>query len=276
MEFWQAPGRRKIFNTTLNDWKNNSVDDSSIVSMALLKFIKDNPDISVEDYEIYFDNFLSEFKQELDLNRNIPLNASENKSDRHLFRTLLFIGFIKVSSSNISDKIKKSDKLNITESGENFLSHIQNENFSDALYVLIMNLIETKYKNKATVDVKFDLYPFLIIFKLFFFKHSNGFIPRMMFKTDIPFIINEDDFYSCLDKLNDDCYIFSLKYIKSNSLLHCGYANSHFKWDQWIISSLLDLGILEEEDDNIILSNTKKEFIQNEIEKKSINELFQN
>lgn len=274
-KFWQAPGRSELFNTYLSDWKVDLEKDTSKKTIAVLKFINDNPDIRVSDFNKFFLNFLEDFKKNLNLNEEISFKEGE-KANSHLFKVLLFIGFIQVTNQDKLTKTKSADKLNMTDEGKLFFKEFKNENFDDALNILLERLFKTKYPNKATYKVKLESYPFLLMFKLLSENNPHhGVIPRKMFITDVPFIKNKIDLDNCLEKLNDECYLNYLDELKINSLLDYGYKENHKKWNMWVISSLIDLGILEEHGGYIILSNYKKQFIQDFVDKITYEECFQ-
>lgn len=279
--FWQAPGRSKLFNTPLKYWDVSSIKNkSSIRSIAVLKFINDNPGISVKSFKDYFIDYFNEFEQSLNLNSTIELSFNKKKADPHFFKVLLFCNFISVDSEDDFSVTKKftntknNDKLYITVQGKMFLDELKEKNYDNALNIYLNNLFKVKYPNKATYKVNLEIYPFLIMFKLLSENNDyNGLIPRKLFITDIPFI-TKDNYNNILEKLTDNCYLLTLEHM-NNKIIDEDYKDNHKKWNMWVVSSLIDLGILEEHHGYIKLSNYKKQFIQNKVDSMSYEDMFE-
>ncbi|MDR0912045.1 MAG: HNH endonuclease [Methanobrevibacter sp.] len=229
--FWQAPGNGRPFDSKLNDWKSG---DMSSRTIGVLKFLETKGSISKSLFEEKIGEYLDEnFAHE------------ENKSLKtHFYRPLEFIGFIR----NIGDTVSISTR------GKNFLKEIEAENYDKALKFFILQLLETKYPNSATKNVKLSLFPFSILFKMLLNKPIN----KKLFENRIPFINSLDDVNNFYSNVYD------------NSLIK----HSHKKFNSWVISSLIVLGILERDNKKIWVGEKYKSFIKNFLNNVSYEDLF--
>ncbi|MDR1819360.1 MAG: HNH endonuclease [Methanobrevibacter sp.] len=169
----------------------------------------------------------------------------ENQSLKtHFYRPLEFVGFIR----NIENDVSLSTR------GKNFLTEIGNENYEKALKFYILQLLETKYPNSATEKVKLSLFPFSILFKLLL----DNQIDKKWLINKIPFINNSNDVYN-----------ISINNYDKSMIKH-----SHEKFNSWVISSLVALGILNKDEKYITISETYKPYISSFLENLSYEDMF--
>ena len=172
-------------------------------------------------------------------------DCEENDScTEHFYRPLLFVGLIRLYNNSLSLSID----------GRNFLLNFDNGNYDEMYKSLILQLLKTRYPNIATKDVKLHLFPFRIMFKLII--NNGNKIKRELFRTEIPYITDITD-------------------VAPNVLFMKNY-ESYAKWDAWVISSLISIGILSERDEFVSISDKYYDYIYTYISVMSYEEMFFN
>ena len=157
---------------------------------------------------------------------------------KHFYRPLEFLGMIH----------NDNDELSLTFVGKKFLKEIEEGCYENATDIYLKQLINSSYPNTATKHIKLSLYPYKIIFKLLL----NEPIKIEWFRTKIPYIKNIGDLHN-IENINNEPYE---------------------KWVSWVIKYLVIWGVLEKEEDYIILTDYKKEFIAAELENVTYEDCF--
>lgn len=223
---WLGPGGNKPFDSLLSDWKKSIFSKRSI---CVLKYIKNHSPISIEEYDANIINYLIENGV-----------GSEGLNETHTYGPLLFVNFIS----------KDNRKLEITESGINFLNNINNEKFENATENYLDGLFHANFETDATKNIEISAFPVQIMFKLLYDKKL---IPLFMFQTHIQFIKDYSDLVVCLGLLDDDCffkYIQELKdFNKENEVKFKSIYNKFAtdKWKSYIIGCLVALEIFDKD-----------------------------
>ncbi|WP_405276684.1 HNH endonuclease [Methanobrevibacter sp.] len=252
---WQAPGNGRLFDSRLKDWENNLMSQRCV---GVLQFLEDNPLIEKELFEVEIAPYL---ERRFGHQPNDSIKA-------HFYRPLEFIGFMR----------NMDDLLSLSIDGKNFLNAMLDEDYDSALESYVLQLLKASYPNHATDDIDLALFPFRIMFKLLS-KNSphNGEVPKKMFYTDIPFIINLSDINPLLNKLSDTHYLYylehsSLKDLKLNS------KNFYEKWYIWVVASLREMNIVEEtgrkSNSTVRLASPIDEFIEGIVDKMHYEDMF--
>jgi 5-methylcytosine-specific restriction protein A len=232
---WQAPGNGKIFDKSLGE---QSYMNSR--SIGVLKYIYKHKKVSQ-----------AQFEREIKLYLQESTVYVENKSTpAHFFRPLLFLGFIKMSKSKI---------IELTLEGDKFLLHYENKNYRQCKKYILNQLDNSKYPNIATKDVKVQLYPFRILFKLLL--ESNDGIDADFIKTRLVYIESIDDLS---------------KYIKSKNLNDIQQYDSYDKFYTWVINSLVNIEVLKKENKNYFIADDIYDNVQTLYENLEYSDLFFN
>ena len=144
-----STGNGKIFDDILgsNSYMNKR-------TICVLTYIQKNPKISQKKFEL-------EIKDYLISCANYVTNDSLAS---HFYRPLLFMGFIQQH---------KNSALELTIEGVKFLDAYKDKDFIKCKLYILNQLDNTKYPNKATKDIKLQLFPFRILFKLLL-VNKNG------------------------------------------------------------------------------------------------------
>lgn len=93
---WQAPGNGKIFDKPLGEQSYMNTR-----SIGVLKYISKKRKVSQSEFDREIKNYLEE---------KTTYTTNESTSS-HFFRPLLFLGFIKISSSKIIELTLEGDKF---------------------------------------------------------------------------------------------------------------------------------------------------------------------
>ena len=158
---------------------------------------------------------------------------------KHFYRPLEFIGFIRNDEGYLSLSID----------GRNFLKEIHNQNYDKAIDYYILQLLKASYPNTATPKIYLNLFPFRVIFKLLLEKP----IPLNWFYTKIPYIKTYEDYLN-IENINEESYE---------------------KWKTWVLHYLKIWNIIEkDENENIVLTDYKKEFIKSLLDHMNIKDMF--
>lgn len=156
-------------------------DEVSRRSIGVLEFIQEkNPT------KTYFEeNIKSYLENKYDLPKNNSLAS-------HFYRPLEFVGLI----------FWNDDRMYLSIDGKNFLKNIREEKYQEAYISYILQLLKTKYPNTATKDVKLNLFPYRIMFKLLLEKDN---IEQDDFRYKIPYIKSMEDINN-YDNINGSSY----------------------------------------------------------------------
>ena len=210
-DFWQAPGNGKGFDSYLGD--NSKMNNRTI---GVLSYIKEKSKV---DGFVNESQFKNEIKDYLLQNFNENPNAS---LDTHFYRPALFYGFL---------HINKNRKLSLSIEGNLFLNSYAKQDYLECRKLIINQLDNTSYPNKATKNIKeLKLFPFRILFKLLL---DNETLHSHFVCTKLVHI-----------KLHSDLS----QYEKSKNLDNISTFNEgsskFLKFNTWVLNSLVDLNIL--------------------------------
>lgn len=210
-DFWQAPGNGKGFDSSLGN--NSKMNNRTI---GVLSYIKEK---SIET------GFVSqvEFKNEIKayLQQNFDENPNESLGT-HFYRPALFYGFL---------HINKNNNLSLSIEGNLFLTSYKNREYSECKKLVINQLDNTTYPNKATEKIKtLKLFPFRILFKLLLDKQTlkSSFISNTLVHI----------------KQHNDLISYETTKNLNNIASYSEKSSKYLKFNTWIINSLVDLNIL--------------------------------
>ena len=158
---WLGPGANKPFDSIMSDWKNSKLTKRSI---CVLKYIKEHSPMNMNEYD---DNIIQYLKD-----NGV---GSDNLTKKHTYGHFLFVNLIS----------KNEGKLEITESGLNFLNCIDTEKYEKATEIYLDQLFDANFETDATKDIEIRAFPVQIMFKLLY---DIEIIPLFMFQTHIQFI----------------------------------------------------------------------------------------
>ncbi len=212
---WQVPGNGNPFDSILENWDKREMSQRSI---GVLEYINDKKSVSKTDFEENIKAYLKDKYNHIE-NESIPA---------HFYRPLEFIGLVRNFNNNLS----------ISIDGKNFLNSIYKKEYEKALDYYILQLFKAKYPNTATDNVKLNLFPFRIIFKLLLDYDK---LSEKDFLDKIPYIKSIDD-------------IYNYKTYNENNEKYC-------KWKTWVLSYLIKWNILSCENGYIFISPYKKDYI---------------
>ena len=220
---WLGPGGNKPFNSLISDWKNNKLSKRSI---CVLKYIEEHSPIHIDEYD---DNIIQYLKDNE--------VGSNHLNKKHTYAPFLFVNFI----SN------DGERLEITESGIDFLSNVNNGKFEKATEIYLDQLFNANFETDATKDIEIRAFPVQIMFKLLYDKEI---IPLFMFQTHIQYINDYSDLIKCFFLLDEDCffeYIWELEkfYYEDGDKFKSIYKLGTEKWKSYVIGCLLALGIFD-------------------------------
>ena len=202
---WQAPGNGKIFDAPLGE--------SSYMNtrtLSVLHYIASKQRVSQSQFEL-------EIKEYLEKNTEYENN---NSTPAHFYRPLLFLGFIKMSESKM---------IELTLEGDKFLYFYEQKNYLKCKKYILNQLDNTKYPNLATKDIKLQLFPFRILFKILLDEGNRG-LSKEFIKEQLVYLKESDElvFYGATQEL-------------SKIQKH----NEYDKFYTWVINSLVNIGILK-------------------------------
>jgi 5-methylcytosine-specific restriction protein A len=212
---WQAPGNGKIFDKPLGE---RSYMNSRTISV--LKFIAKKVKVSQAVFEL-------EIKAYLEANTEYEENDS---TPAHFFRPLLFLGFLKISSSRV---------LELTLEGDKFLHFYEKEDFAKCKKYILNQLDNSKYPSVATKDIKLQLFPFRILFKLLLSERENGLSSKFI-KEQLVYL-----------KYYDDIVLYE----KSKDLEKIAKDKEYDKFYTWVVNSLVNIEILQKRGGNYFIAD---------------------
>ena len=141
---WLGPGANKPFDSIMSDWKNSKLTKRSI---CVLKYIKEHSPMNMNEYD---DNIIQYLKD-----NGV---GSDNLTKKHTYGHFLFVNLI----------LKNEGKLEITESGLNFLNCIDTEKYEKATEIYLDQLFDANFETDATKDIEIRAFPVQIMFKLLY------------------------------------------------------------------------------------------------------------
>ncbi len=210
--FWQAPGNGKGFDSFLGD--NSKMNNRTI---GVLSYIKEKSEI---------EGFVSESRFDDDIKDYLLDNFNENPNDSlgtHFYKPALFYGFI----------IRNKDyNLSLSIEGNLFLKYYNQGNFQECKKLIINQLDDTTYPNAATPKVKkLKLFPFRILFKLLL---ENKYIKSNFISEKLVHIKKYEDLKE-YEKTKD---------INKIKRFDVSGSSKYYKFNTWVINSLVSLEIL--------------------------------
>ena len=205
---WQAPGNGKGFDAKLG--VSSKMNNRTIGSML---YIKENSKNS---------GFVTQEQFVKDIKGYLFFKFGENPNfslDTHFYKPALFYGFI--------DR-DENYNLHLSIEGNLFINSYTDGDFEQAKKIIINQLDNTSYPNKATTRVKgLKLFPFRILFKLLL---ENTTLTSTFMKEKLIYIYG-------LNSLGN--------YQKSYNIDNINSYKVYDKFTTWVINSLVDLGILD-------------------------------
>ena len=202
---WQAPGNGKIFDKPLGE--SSYMNTRSIY---VLKYIAQKKKVSQAVFELEIKDFL---KEQTEYKEN-------NSTPAHFFRPLLFLGFLKVSSSNV---------IELTLEGDKFLYFYEKEDYLKCKKYILNQLDNSTYPNRATKEIKLQLFPFRILFKLLLNEKERG-LSKEFIREQLVYLKEYDDLV-LYEKYQDTQKIAKKEY--------------YDKFYTWVVNSLVNIEILK-------------------------------
>ena len=233
---WQAPGNGKIFDKPLGE---SSYMNSRTITV--LKYISSKSKVSQSEFEREIKTYLA-VHTEYEKNDSTPA---------HFFRPLLFLGFLKISSSKV---------LELTIEGDKFLYFYEEKDYAKCKKYILNQLDNSKYPSIATKDVKLQLFPFRILFKLLLFEHENG-LSREFIKEQLIYLKSYDDV---------------VLYEKSKNLKKIAKDIEYDKFYTWVINSLVNIEVLQVKNAHYFLADDIYEHVKGLYKNLSFESLFFN
>lgn len=233
---WQAPGNGKIFDKPLGEpsYMNSR-------TIAVLHYIQSKKRVSQSEFEL-------EIKSYLEANTEYVEN---NSTPAHFFRPLLFLSFIKQNA----DKV-----LELTLEGDKFLYFYEKKEYKKCKKYILNQLDNSTYPNIATKDIKLQLFPFRILFKLLLSENEKG-LSKEFIREQLVYIREYDDL---------------VLYEKSRETLKIQKREDYDKFYTWVINSLVNIEILKRQDGYYFISDDIYEDVKGLYEKLSFESLFFN
>ena len=212
---WQAPGNGKIFDAPLGE---ESYMNSRTISV--LKYISINKQVTQSQFEREIKEYLQKHTQ----------YRENNSTPAHFFRPLLFLGFIRMSSSKMID---------LTLEGEKFLFYYEAADYKQCKKFILNQLDNTKYPNIGTKNIKLQLFPFRILFKILLNEGVKG-LNKSFIKEQMIYIRE----YSDIVLYEQDGNIEKIKRFEE-----------YDKFYTWVINALVDIDILKREEEHYFIAD---------------------
>ncbi|QSZ42896.1 hypothetical protein GJV85_12515 [Sulfurimonas aquatica] len=216
---WQAPGNAKVFDAPLGQGSYMNTR-----SIHVLKYIQEKKKVSQSMFEREIKAYLQD-STEYEKNKSTPA---------HFFRPLLFLGFIKISSSKL---------IELTLEGDKFLHFYELGEYVKCKKYVLNQLDNTKYPNLGTQKIKLQLFPFRILFKLLLLEKERGLSKEFLIKQ-LVYLREYDDL---------------ALYLKEKSLEKIQKELPYDKFYTWVINSLVDIGILKKEKNYFVAEDIYEE-----------------
>jgi len=233
---WQAPGNGKIFDKPLGE---SSYMNSR--ALGVLKFIKAKVRVSQAEFEREIKNYLqmsSEYKE----NSSTPA---------HFFRPLLFLGFIKISSMKV---------LELTLEGDKFLHFYELGDYKKCKKYILNQLDNSRYPNRATKDIKLQLFPFRILFKMLLSENEKG-LSKEFIREQLVYLSTYDDL---------------ALYEKTKKIEKIQKKDDYDKFYTWVVNSLVNIEILKRQQGSYFIADDIYENVENLYKNISFKSLFFN
>jgi len=233
---WQAPGNGKIFDKPLGEssYMNNR-------TIYVLKYISAKKRVSQSTFDLEIKAYLeatTEYKE-------------NNSTPSHFFRPLLFLGFLKMSSSKI---------IELTLEGDKFLHFYDLGEYTKCKKYILNQLDNSKYPNLGTKDIKLQLFPFRIFFKLLLTHKKEG-LSKKFLKEQLIYIREYDDL---------------ALYLKNHDLEMIKKDKEYDKFYTWMINSLLSIEILQSKNGNYFIADDIVDTVEGLYESLRYDSLFFN
>ena len=230
---WQAPGNGKIFDAPLG-----SDSYMNTRSINVLKYISDKKKVSQAEFDREIKNYLKQHS-----------NYEENNSTpSHFFRPLLFLGFLRMSSSKM---------ISLTLEGDKFLFFYEQKNYKECKKYILNQLDNCKYPNDGTKDIKLQLFPFRVLFKLML-ENQDG-ITKEFIRKQLVYV-----------KEYSDIALYEATKDSSKVQKYSDYD----KFYTWVINSLVDIEILKKEKGNYFIADSIYEDVKSLYSKLSLQSFF--
>lgn len=233
---WQAPGNGKIFDKPLGElsYMNRR-------TIGVLKYISEKKKVSQ-----------TVFEQEIKVYLEKSIAQKKNKSTpAHFFRPLLFLGFVKISSSRL---------IELTLEGDKFLHFYEREEYKQCKRYILNQLDNSRYPSLATKDIKLQLFPFRILFKLLLSENEDG-LSKEFIREQLVYLREYGDI---------------ALYAKSKDLKKIERRDDYDKFYTWVINSLADIEILKKENGRYFIADDIYEYVFTLYENISYESLFFN
>jgi len=231
---WQAPGNGKIFDAPLGEKSYMNTR-----TLSVLYYIESKKIVSQAEFE-------REIKEYLSKNTEYENN---NSTPAHFYRPLLFLGFIKMSESKM---------IEMTLEGDKFLYFYEKGDYLRCKKYILNQLDNTKYPNIATKDIKLQLFPFRILFKILLEEGSKG-ISKEFIKEQLVYL-----------KQSDELVLYSVTKELSKIQKHEEYD----KFYTWVINALVNIGILKTIQNYYFIADDIYEDVERLYKNLSYNSLF--
>jgi len=239
--FWQAPGNGKGFDSFLGD--NSKMNNRTI---GVLSYIKE---------KAATDGFVEEVRFQAEIKNYLLENFNENPNESlntHFYRPALFYGFL---------NINKENKLSLSIEGNLFLNNFNSQNYIECKKLIINQLDNTTYPNKATSKVKqLKLFPFRILFKLLL---ENKSLSSNFISSSLVHITS----YSDLQEYEKTGNFETIPVFKLQS-------SKFLKFNTWVINSLVNLNILTLSDKKLSIHTDILEHIKSLYDNLNFSDMF--
>ena len=233
---WQAPGNGKIFDKPLGE--SSYMNTRSIY---VLKYIAQKKKVSQAVFELEIKSYLEE-KTTYEENNSTPA---------HFFRPLLFLGFLKMSSSKM---------IELTLEGDKFLHFYDLGEYLKCKKYMLNQLDNSTYPNVGTKDIKLQLFPFRILFKLLLRERENG-LSKEFLKEQLVYLREYDDL---------------VLYLKESDLGKVKKEKEYDKFYTWVINSLVNIEILKTKKGSYFIADDVVEVVEELYKNLSYESLFFN
>lgn len=212
---WQAPGNGKIFDGVLGEYSYMNTR-----SIYVLKYIHGLKKVPQFQFEREIKDYLKENTKYIE----------NNSTTAHFFRPLLFLGFLIIDTNKM---------IALTLEGEKFLFFYEKQEYKQCKKYILNQLDNTKYPNNATKEIKIQLFPFRILFKLLLLEDKKGLSERF---------IREQLVY--VKKYSDLAF-----YEHSKDLDKIQKHSDYDKFYTWVINSLVNIEILQKKNHSYFIAD---------------------
>ena len=212
---WQAPGNGKIFDKPLGEKSYMNTR-----TIGVLSYIAEQKKVSQTQFE-------QEIKRYLSAHTEYEPNDS---TPAHFFRPLLFLGFLKMSRDRV---------IELTLEGEKFLYFYKLEEYQKCKKYILNQLDNSTYPNLATKDIKLQIFPFRILFKLLLLEKERGLTKRFI-KEQLVYLRESDDL---------------ALYMQTEDIEKIKPEKEYDKFYTWVVNSLVNIEILSKRGDAYFIAD---------------------